>query len=221
MSITKSRTARIRQIRARLAQLTDTASRTWWEFGTLFAEVKRDELWRDDGMDTFHEWLERLGWERESARKAMLVAANFTPEMAEAYGTEKLSAALGYLDATKREEGPGELGALQLRFQGKSGRFETVAFPEATVAQVKAATKLVTGAQPERSRPDEVVRYDDRVARLTEVMPAPPAGLKPAKRVEVAVGTDGRPAVTFHAVPVDELEAFFDAVRRTMLDTSA
>jgi hypothetical protein len=219
MTLGSTRKARIRTIRSRIDALNKTAARTWCEFGSLFAEVKREELWRDDGADTFFDWLGTIGWERESARKAMLVAANFTPEMAETYGTEKLVAAVGYLEATRREEKPGELAALQVRYPGEDGRFATVPFPKATVAQVKAATKLVTQARPEKDRPEAVARYDQAVALLVDAMPAAPAGLGKGKRVAVEVGTDGRPAVTFHAIPVDELEAFFDAVRRTFSES--
>ncbi len=204
------RKTRLHEIHARLTTLGGEAARALWELGMLLAEVREGELWREDGQPSFGAWLRALGFEREKARKAMLVAANFSADAAERYGQEKLVAGVGLLAATAREELPGDLAAMQIRVRGDGGRFETVPFPEATVAQVKEATRLL---DPPRGKAKAYAGWASRLeARL------PPAAGRAGQRVKVTVGPDGEPTVSVSRIPLAQWEAFLAAAQGIPVD---
>src|SRR5688572_19231552 len=109
MTTLSAQQARVRTIKAELRDLAAQAARTFWQAGLLFNEVKEHELWRADDARTFHAWVESVGYKRETARKLMHIARHFSAEAAARYGQEKLFAAVALIEATAKEELPGDL----------------------------------------------------------------------------------------------------------------
>ena len=211
------RKSRLASVKKRLGALNGTAAKALWEYGSLFREVRDHELWKDDGSESFADWLEvEMGYSRETARRAMIVSEHFTAEMAERFGIDKLAAAVRYMAATGRDEKPGDVLALRIRVRGERGSFTTVPFPDATYRQIAEAIKLVKGAAAgDDFEVDEETAA--KVERLVDALPAAPEGVKAGERVRFEKGTDGRVAVSFIGIPVDELESALKAIRKHLV----
>jgi hypothetical protein len=139
-----SRAARLAQIKDEASYLRGQAARTLCAYGVLMQEVERDELWREDGEESFDAWLRAFQPGRVThIRRGMRIASVFSPDDAATLGVEKCEAGVRYLAATPDVEGPGELLTAKLRIRGPKGAFATVPFLAATTAQVNAARKLV------------------------------------------------------------------------------
>lgn len=207
---------RLAVIEAQLKRLDAATARNAVLYGAFFLEVRNEELWRASGYEGFYAWaLGKMGYKRETTRKMMRVAENFTAEIAQRYGPDKLYAALRYLEATAREEEPGDLLAVRFRIPGPTGRFESVPFDEATVTQIEDATRLVLSSQ-DRGEDDE--ELSGRAERLEAELPDKPPGTgRRGSRVKLETGTDGRVAISISAIPLDELDAAVEAIRKHLL----
>ena len=195
------------EVRARYAE----AARSLWHIGQCVLEVQQSELWREDGLPTFGAWLDsdRVPLGRASAYKALRIAEHFSSETASRFGTEKLDAAVGYLKATRKDEQPGDLLALNVRLRGDDGAWTSVPFVDATTGQIREAMQLMGHGQRDARVPAEV---QGRVERLNRAIPQAGGAWQGAK-VNVRRNRAGRVVLAMHGVPVDDLEGFLAMVR--------
>lgn len=198
-------TSRLAQLEASIRADHANAARRIWSIGNAMLEVRRDELWRQRDCKSFHDWLRRYcDMSRSAAYRAMQIAEQFSGEQAALYGTDKLNAASHYLGATKQQEAPGALSALQLRVRGEGGTWDTVPFAEASPETIRAAAREVSETQSRRQVPKAL---RERMAQLSVALPT--VTKKASKsRVRVARHRSGRLVATFKEVPVDEMPAF-------------
>lgn len=209
----------LRQITAEIQRLKGETAAVLYELGTLLRRVEDEELWRAGDFTSFTDYLdEEADVARSTARRCIEVVRHFNLDLATRYGFDKLFRGLRYLEVTRREEQPGDLIAADLRLRGPGGHFVRVPFHEATGRQIEEAIQLEAGRRGAAARrPPEALA--DRLDRLTRALPAPPKGVRAAKRrVEVTRAASGQVALTFRQVPLAELRAFLDAVERELLD---
>ena len=55
---THARKSRVAEIKRDIRTIDETVGREQWRFGTVLHEVVRDALFREDGCETFGDWLE-------------------------------------------------------------------------------------------------------------------------------------------------------------------
>jgi hypothetical protein len=207
---------RIKAIKERMRGIDVEIARGLWEYGHLFLEVQAAELWRPDGAEDLYDWAqEKCGYSRTSVDKMMDIARNFSPDIAERCGVEKLYSALRYRAATSRHEKPGDLVAARLRIHGAKGRFTSIDFLDATYRQVDEATRIVLDGHKEKPEP---AADADRIAAFEKALPPPPAGMKPKHRVVVKKAKDGQEAFTFHRIPRSGLRAFAEAILASLAE---
>lgn len=206
--------ARLSAIGEELRALRGEGARVLYRLGLLLREVQDDELWRPAGYASFSAWLEQdADVARTTAARAIAIVRHFNEEIAVRYGFDKLYLGLRYMQLTSRVEQPGDLIALDLRVRGDNGRFRSVPFHEATVAEIQEAIAgLDTGGGPRLED-----GLDARLKRLETAMPAA-IGRAGGARVSASRARDGRVALTFRQVPLDELESFIAALRAELLD---
>jgi hypothetical protein len=184
-----------------------------YDIGIRLVRVHEQELWRSGRYDGFEDYLERaVAISRSTAYRFMRIARHFNAAIAERYGPDKLHAALGYLEATPADEQPGDLLAAEIRIREASGRFETVTLHEATATQIREATALLRDARRAGQRIPTKVRRG--VERLSEALPPAPKGTGRRDRVRLTRSQDGQLAISFHAIPLDDLEAFLAVVQQ-------
>ncbi len=205
-----ARTDRLRhletQVRARNADL----ARDLWRMGNDLREVRRDELWRQGGYTGFDHWLANTGVTgRTTAYKAMRVARAFAEEMAARFGTEKLVAGLAYLNATAKEEQPGDLLAVQVKVRDEAGSWTSVPFVEASAGQIREAATSLNQRKRKRAVPAKLRK---RVERLNQTVAKSKAAFNSA-RVGVRKDKTGQVMVSLTSVPLAELEAYVAKVR--------
>lgn len=201
----------LREITERVGALKREGAKVLYELGALLARVEDEGLWRAGGFGSFSDYLGRgVEISETSARRAIAVARHFGPEIAAAYGLDKLSRGLRYLELTGRDERPGDLIATDLKNRGPDGRFVSVPFHEASVRQIDEAIRIELARQRRgRADPD----LGALIERLQGALPAPPAGLRAAKRrVEVTRTRAGEVSLTFRQIPLAELRVFAAAL---------
>lgn len=219
-TIDRNRRVRLNSIKSHMARLRGAAAALMWDYGGLLTEVHRDELWRDDGAATFDEWTKlHADMSDETAYKAIAIARHFTREMAERFGSEKLAATVDYLRVTKREEKPGDVLALSFRLPSSQG-FRSVSFIDASYREIEQATGLVkktrlAAAAAKKPKPEPHIR--ERALGLAAALSPAPKGAVRGDRVTVKKSRDGRTTLTFHGIPVDEIEQFIEALRAHLL----
>lgn len=205
---------RLREATDRVRVLKAEGARVLYELGLTLREVEDQALWRAGGHGSFTAWLEdEVEVARTTARRAIEVARHFNADIAVRYGFDKLSLGLRYMALTRNVEQPGDLIAADLRLRGADGRFDSVPFHTATVAQLQdAVAELVARAQGKRLGKNDELGV--RLAALAKVLPPPPKGMSPAaERVTVAKTRSGKVALTFRQIPLDELDVFIEALR--------
>ena len=209
--------ARLREIGREIHTLRGEGARVLYRLGLLLREVESGELWRSGGFGGFGEWLEEeadIG--RSTAYRAMAVVRHFNEEIAARYGFDKLYLGLRYMELTRRAEQPGDLIAADLRLRDARGRFITVPFHEASVRQIQDAIAVQSARRSARPSLDEGL--GDRLDRLEAALPAPVAGMRKAKRrVEVLRSRGGEVSLSFRQIPLEQLDAFLQAVRAELL----
>ena len=210
-----SRRARLVSLKRVLKRIRSDAAELTWELGNTLAEVQRDELWREDGAESFAAWCEPHGEiSSSSAYRAIALARHFTREMASRFGSDKLDATATYLEATKKLEQPGDVLALRIRVPGQGGRFRSVPYPDATAAQIRLAAKLVRQASSGKDAAPAEPHVRERLTALEKAMPQAPGGTVRGERIKLKRGTDGREALTVQGIPVDAIPAFAEALLR-------
>ena len=191
---------RLAAIKLAILRLRRDAAHTLWQTGHLLLEVQRDGLWRGDGASSFSAWLQdSFDMPVRTTRIAMRVSEVFSESTAGVYGAARLDAAVSWLEATPRDERPGDLLTARVRIRGPRGTFQSVPFPEATTPQLREATRLLTDGR--RRRGPSAVRRD-ALAELSGIA---------ADRLTLAAGEDGV-RVSVRAASIDELRALLAAL---------
>jgi hypothetical protein len=202
--------------RRRLGRLTDEIvalrgkmGRDLFEIGRRLVEVHEGSLWESGGVGSFEDYLERaVDLSRTTAYRFMRVAQHFNREFAYRYGPVKLDAGLRLLRATAADERPGDVLASKVTVQD-GGRFRALSFHEASAKQIIEAARIVEARKRGRQRPRGVAKLRDE---LEAMLPDAPEGTARGRRVRLSQGRDGRVAVSFAALPLDDLEAFAKAL---------
>ena len=207
------------EVSAQIIRLKGEVGRGIYQIGRLLNRVDREALWRAGGFVSFEEYLGKdIDVSRASAYRFMRVAEHFNAEIAERYGLSKLVAALRYLAETPVHEQAGDLLATTIRVRGASGRYELLQLHKATAKQILAAVRLLRQSKLAARRAPRAIRR--RVDQLTEALPSAPPGTRSGQRVRLLRGEDGNFAVTFQAIPLNDLEAFVDALQTHLADPS-
>ncbi|RLB48451.1 MAG: hypothetical protein DRI90_25390 [Deltaproteobacteria bacterium] len=197
---------------AEITRLKGLVGKGLYEIGRLLDRVQREDLWREGKFANFDEYVvEAVDMSRTNAYQFMRIARHFNAEIAKRYGASKLEAAIRYLEVTPADERPGDLMAAQIQVRGVRGRYRLVSLHEATAQQIYEAVRLMKGSKRGAKRVPKAFR--GRMERLAEKLPQAPTGTRSGERVRVLRGDDGRLALTFQAIPYDELGAFVKALQ--------
>lgn len=196
-------------------RLKGAVGRGMYEVGVRLGRIVDERLWLSRGYTSFEHYLEEgVSFSRSTGYKLIRIARQFDAEFAERYGVEKLELGLRYLEATPERDRPSNLVATDLRFRDSSGRFRSVSFHEATPSQIREAIQLVSEGKLSRQRvPEGWERLTEELS--LELPPAPP-GVHRGSRISLRRSLDGRLAVSFHAIAVDDLPAFIAACERLL-----
>lgn len=205
-----ARRQRLRDLETEVRTRNADLARNLWHMGNALREVQRDELWRDDDHAGFDDWLAATRVTgRSTAYKAMRVAAVFNEEMAARFGTEKLAAGLSYLDATGKDEQPGELLAVRVKIRDETGAWTGVPFLDASVRQIREAVAHLNQARHSRALPEDL---RERVQRINAEVPEVAQAFK-TTRVSVRRNKAGQVTVSLASVPLDQFDAYVAEVR--------
>jgi len=200
-------------------RLKGAVGRGMYEVGVRLARILDERLWESRGYSSFEHYLEQgVAFSRSTGYKLIRIAREFNPEIAERYGVEKLELGLRYLESTPERERPGDLVASDLRVRDQSGKFRSVSFHEATPTQIRAAIQLLAETRVSRQRVPEL--WEKRAEQLAARLPPAPPGVHRGKRVSVKRGLDGRLALSFHAVAVQDLPSFLVECERVLGNTA-
>lgn len=194
-------------------RLKGAVGRGMYEIGVRLARIADEQLWAGRGYESFEHYLEQgVSFSRSTGYKLIRIARRFNAEIAERYGVEKLELGLRYLEATPERERPRDLTNTDLRFRDSNGRFRSISFHEATPSQIRDAIQLV--AETKAARPRLPEQWEQAADQLASALPPPPPGTLRGRRVTLKRGFDGRLALTFNAIAIDDLPAFLAACER-------
>lgn len=194
-------------------RLKGAVGRGMYEVGVRLNRIAGERLWESRGYVSFEHYLEEGVWfSRSTGYKLMRIARQFDAEVAERYGVEKLELGLRYLEATPERERPNDLVLTDLRVRDAGGRFRSVSFHEATPSQIREAIQLAAERKLNRHQLPET--WEQLASELGAALPPPPPGVRRGSRVSLKRGRDGRLAISFHAVAVDDLPAFIAECER-------
>lgn len=194
-------------------RLKGAVGRGMYEVGVRLGRIADERLWQSRGYTSFEHYLEAgVSFSRSTGYKLIRIARQFDAEIAERYGVEKLELGLRYLEATPERERPSDLVLTDLRVRDPSGRFRSVSFHEATPSQIREAIQLAAESKVARQKVPE--SWERLAEQLASALPPPPPGAQRRSRVSLKRGADGRVLVSFHAIAVDELPAFFSECER-------
>ena len=200
-----SRRGELGAVSSEIARLKGEVGRGLYQIGRLLKRLKTTGLWREGSFVSFEDWArQEADMSRATAYQFMRVAEHFNARIAERYGVTKLDAALRYLRETPAAEEAGDLLAAQIRVRTRSGRFRNLSLHEATATQIDEATLLLRTAKKGGHRIGRKLR--GRLDQLSKALPAAPTGSRAGQRVRATRGRDGRVALSFQAIPDDELE---------------
>jgi hypothetical protein len=196
-------------------RLKGAVGRGMYEVGVRLAQILDERLWQSRGYRSFEDYLEQgVSFSRSTGYKLIRIARQFNAELAERYGVEKLELGLRYLEATPERERPFDLMETDLRVRDRSGRFRSISFHEATPSQIRDAIHLMGEARASRRQiPEE---WERRISELARALPPAPAGLHRSKRVSIKRGLDGRLALSFHAIALQDLAVFLSECERIL-----
>lgn len=119
---------------------------------------------------------------------------------------------MAYISATPDDELPGDVFSARIRLRDDEGRFFSKSLHEATAGEVRQAIVLLGDARSGRGSIPRALRT--RVKQLEKALPAAPRGTRAGPRVRLRRGKDGKVALSFQAIPLDELESFIETLRR-------
>lgn len=188
-------------------RLKGAVGRGMYEVGVRLGRIADERLWASRGYTSFEHYLEEgVSFSRSTGYKLIRIARQFDAEIAERYGVEKLELGLRYLEATPERERPNDLVLTDLRVRDSNGRFRSVSFHEATPSQIREAIQLAAESKLARQQVPET--WERLSEELAAALPPPPAGVHRGSRISLKRGSDGRLAVSFHAIAVEDLPAF-------------
>jgi len=196
-------------------RLKGAVGRGMYEVGVRLGRIADERLWASRGYTSFEHYLEEgVSFSRSTGYKLIRIARQFDAEFAERYGVEKLELGLRYLEATPERERPSDLVVTELRVRDASGRFRSVSFHDATPSQIREAIQLA--GESKLSRPKLPETWERLTAEFASALPPPPPGVHRGSRVSLKRGADGRLALSFQAIAVDDLPAFVAACERLL-----
>ena len=207
-----------------LARLTEEISarkasigRDLYGIGMRLGRIQRERLWEAGSYRDFDDYLAHaVDISRRSAYRFIRIAEHFSTQIAARYGVTKLDAALRYLGATNADEQPGDLLAADVLVRMPNGRYQSIPLHEASATQIEQAARALEQSSTSRARGRIPRQWRSRAARLEEPLPSAPPGTGGGDRVRIKRARDGTLAVSFRAIPIDELDAFLEAVREEL-----
>lgn len=190
-----------------------TIGRAAWRWGMLLKDIADNELWRESEATSFSGFCDSaLTISRRAAGRAMALFVHFSEEMAGTFGAARLNYALDYMELTDKLEKPGDILALEVRFRGPDGKFTSVKFPKAKLAQLRDACRVLRESAAAKLEKEERAAFDADVrAQITSIeadLPAAPPGTVRGRRVVLRKGRDGSVAVDVKGIPLAELLEF-------------
>jgi hypothetical protein len=193
--------------------LKQDVSRNLHAMGVRLARIRDESLWEQGGYSGFDDYVERgveLG--RTTAYELIRISRSFAEPVASRFGYDKLRAALSWMATAPKEEQTGDVFSSEIKIRDDAGRFETKPMAAATATEIREATELLRDARAGSGRITRDVR--ERLRRLESQLPEAPRGTQSGQRIRLRRGRDGKIAVTFQAIPLDDLRAFISALQR-------
>lgn len=196
------------QIRAHQGQV----GRGLYEIGIRLAHILDDALWQAGGHASFETYLaDEVSFSRSTAYRLIRIARTFDARIVARHGIEKLDLAVRYLRAAKPSASTDPMNT-RLRVRDPRGHYIHRTLEEASTDQIQSAlAELRQRAQPARIPAD----LRTRMRSLEQHLPAAPDGTHRGSRIRLRRSRDGRIAVTFHAIPLDDIDAFIRAIARS------
>jgi len=179
--------------------------------GVRLTRIKKDALWEQGDYTGFDDFLERgVALGRTTAYELIRISRSFAEPVAEQHGYDKLRAAMSWMATAPKEEQTGDVFSSPIKLRDDSGRFEIKPMHDATATEIREATEILRDARAGSARITRDVK--DRIRRLETQLPEAPRGTQSGQRIRLRRGRDGKIAVTFQAIPLDELRAFISAL---------
>jgi len=213
--MSKTERAELKALEQKIVAARGRAGRDAWNIGAHLARIKRDELWRAGGYESFTDYVARgVNCSRASAYRYLRIAEHFNAEIAERYGIDKLVLVLRFMALTPAEERPGDIFAAQVRVRGKNGRFRSVSVNEASAAQLEEGILIEQRRLEQRRRVPRALQA--RVERVSQALAEPPKGVS-RQRVRLRKHPEGQLLASFFSIPLEEVGVLFRAVERELL----
>ncbi len=213
----KPRTSPIRStldtLTTELVDLKRDVAKNLHAMGVRLTRIKQESLWEHGGYGGFDDYLERaveLG--RTTAYELIRISRSFTEPVAARHGYDKLRAAMTWMATAPKEEQTGDVFSSPIKLRDDAGRFETKPMREASATEIREATEILRDARAGSARITQDVK--ERMRRLEQRLPEAPRGTQSGQRIRLRRGRDGKIAVTFQAIPLDELRAFIAALEK-------
>jgi hypothetical protein len=182
-----------------------------YEIGIRLAHIADDALWRAGAHASFEDYLaSEVQFSRSTAYRLIRIARAFDARIVARHGIEKLDLAVRYLRAARL---PPSSQAMHtpLRIRDPGGRYVKRTLDAATSEEIQTALNELR-QRPQPARISNELRAHMR--QLEARLPPAPQGTHRGQRIRLRRGDDGHIAVSFHAIPLDHLDAFIAALSR-------
>jgi len=207
--------AELKALKEKIIEARGRAARDAWNIGVHLARIRREELWRAGGYESFTDFLTRgIDCSRASAYRYLRIAEHFNAKIAERYGIDKLRLVLRFMAITPAEERPGDVFSAQIRVRGKNGRFQSISVHEASATQLEEGIQLRQARLDQRRRAPRALRA--RAERVNQALPPPPKGVA-ARRVRLRKHPEGQVLASFFSIPLEHVGTLFQAVQSELL----
>jgi hypothetical protein len=196
-----------------LVDLKRNVTKNLHAMGVRLTRIKEESLWEHGGYSGFDDYLERgveLG--RTTAYELIRISRSFAEPVAARHGYDKLRAAMTWMSTAPKEEQTGDVFSSPIKLRDDSGRFETKPMREASATEIREATEILRDARSGSARITKDVK--ERLRQLETQLPDAPRGTQSGQRIRLRRGRDGKIAVTFQAIPLDELREFISALQK-------
>jgi hypothetical protein len=204
--------ARLDMLTREIVERRGKVGRGLYEIGIRLALIAKDKLWRGGAHDSFEDYLaSEVQFSRSTAYRLIRIARAFDARIVARHGVEKLDLAVRYLKAAKVPPN-GNAMSTPLRVRDSGGKYIKRTLDDASSDEIQAALRAQRQQPTQRPIPG---RLRENMRELEARLPAAPAGSHRGSRIRLRSARDGRIAVSFHAIPVDELAAFIKALQET------
>jgi hypothetical protein len=149
---------------------------------------------------------------RTTAYELIRISRSSAEPVAARHGYDKLRAAMTWMSTAPKEEQTGDVFSSPINLRDDSGRFETKPMHEASATEIREATEILRDARSGSARITKDVK--ERLRQLETQLPDAPRGTQSGQRIRLRRGRDGKIAVTFQAIPLDELREFISALQK-------